>query len=166
MRTCLPFASAVLLAACGGVSGGPPAGGDDVPDAAMSSVDSDPFSGLPTGVAQWTVVCARKYGDMISAKFCAGTAPPSLTSLAELEALLGLTVRPNPNNDPTINANVRVTLNGESTGLGLRSVSPITPRAFLMTPSPSGANASYQVLAFSRGEPLVELVANDPGAQT
>ncbi|TMQ21911.1 MAG: hypothetical protein E6J91_02065 [Deltaproteobacteria bacterium] len=130
-------------------------------------MDDDPLSGLPTGAAQWSAVCARHYGDMISAKFCAGAAPPSLTSLADLEALLGLTVRPNPNNDPTINANVRLTLNGESTGLGVRSVNPILARAFLMTPSPNSApNASYQVLAFARGEPLVELVANDPAAQT
>ncbi len=130
-------------------------------------VDSDPLSGLPTGAAQWSAVCAKHYGDAISAKFCAGTAPPALRSLADLEALLGLTVQPNPNNDPTINANVRFTLVGESTGLGMRSVNPVLPRAFLMTPATgTSPNPSYQVLAFARGEPLVELVANDPRAQT
>ncbi|TMQ28428.1 MAG: hypothetical protein E6J90_00545 [Deltaproteobacteria bacterium] len=156
----------VVFCACG--SAPSRGGGDDGPDAGGAPpVDDDPLSGLPTGAAQWSAVCARHYGDMISAKFCAGAAPPSLTSLADLEALLGLTVRPNPNNDPTINANVRLTLNGESTGLGVRSVNPILARAFLMTPSPNSApNASYQVLAFARGEPLVELVANDPAAQT
>jgi hypothetical protein len=125
------------------------------------------LSGLPTGAAQWSAVCARHYGDAISAKFCAGTAPPALTSLADLEALLGLTVVPNPGNDPKINAGVRFTLVGESSGLGVRSVNPVLPRAFLMTP-PTGTspNPSYQVLAFARGEPMVELVANDPGAQT
>jgi hypothetical protein len=133
----------------------------------MAPVESDPLADLPTGVAQWTAVCARHYGDMISAKFCAGAAPPTLTSLADLEALLGLTVRPNPTNDPAINANVRVTFTGESTGLGMRSVNPILPRAFLATPSPNAQpNTNYQVLAFSRGEPLVELVANDPAGQT
>jgi hypothetical protein len=154
------------LTGCGSDQPSPGPGGDDV-DAAVAPVDTDPLSGLPTGVEQWTALCAKQYGDMISAKFCAGSAPPVLTSLADLEALLGLTVRPNPTNDPTINANVRVTFTGESTGLGLRSVSPITPRAFLMTPSPNGqANASYQVLAFSRGEPFVELVASDAAAKT
>ncbi|HMG20978.1 MAG TPA: hypothetical protein VK607_06660, partial [Kofleriaceae bacterium] len=75
--------------------------------------------------------------------------------------------RPNPTNDPAINANVRITLVGASTGLGLRAVNPILPRAFLMTPSPGGQpNPSFQVLAFARGEPLVELVAGDPQAQT
>jgi hypothetical protein len=130
-------------------------------------VDPDPLSGLPTGAAQWAIVCARHDGDAISAKFCAGTAPPALTSLADLEALLGLTVQPNPNNDPKINANVRFTLAGESTGLGMRSVNPVLPRAFLMTPASGTApNPSYQVLAFARGEPMVELVANDAKAQT
>ena len=120
----------------------------------------DPLAGLPTGVDQWNALCAKHYGDPITAKFCAGTTPPSLTGLADLEALLGLTVAGNPN--------VRVTLNGESTGLGVRTVNPITPRAFLMTPPlASGApNPLYQVLAFARGEPLVELVANDPVAKT
>lgn len=154
------------IAGCG--ADGARGGDDQGPDAGTAApVDSDPLSGLPTGATQWTAVCARQYGDAISAKFCAGTAPPPLRSLADLEALLGLTVVPNPTSDPKINANVRFTLVGESTGLGLRSVNPVLPRAFLMTP-PTGTspNPSYQVLAFARGEPLVELVANDPGAQT
>lgn len=153
------FAS-LALAACGHDGAGPGAGGDG-PDAAAPLVDGDPLSGLPTGAEQWSALCAQRYGDMISAKFCAGAAPPRLTSLADLEALLGLTVQPAPNNA------VRITLNGESTGLGLRSVTPLTPRAFLMTPPLNGApNPSYQILTFSRGEPLVELVANDPAART
>lgn len=154
----------VLFSGCGSDSGG----GTDLPDGAVSPpVDSDPLSGLPTGTDQWSAVCARHYGDMISAKFCAGGAPPRLTSLADLEALLGLTVRPNPTSDPAINANVRLTLAGESTGLGLRSVNAILPRAFLMTPAAGvQPGSSFQVLAFSRGEPLVELVASDPAAQT
>jgi hypothetical protein len=155
----------LLLAACGGSKSGP---GGDGADASVPAVDSDPLSGLPTGVDQWNAVCAKHYGDMISAKFCASSTPPKLTSLADLEALLGLTVLPNPNNDPAINTKVRVTLNGASTGLGIRSVNPITPRAFLSTPPLSGnpPNPTYQVLSFARGEPLVELVANDPAAQT
>src|SRR5438045_3056733 len=149
---------------CGCGTDHSPGGGGGEPDAAVAPpVDGDPLSGLPTGAAQWSAVCGKHYGDMISAKFCAGATPPSLTSLADLEALLGLTVRPNPNNDPTINANVRFTLNGESTGLGVRAVNPILPRAFLMTPAASGQpNASYQIMAFARGEPLVELIAHDP----
>jgi hypothetical protein len=159
---------AIVLAACGTDT----SKGDvtNPPDAAVTPPgNGDPLAGLPTGPAQWSALCAKHYGDMISAKFCANGAPPTLTGLADLEALLGLTVAPDPNNTPSVaNPNVRVALIGESTGLGLRSVNPITPRAFLMTPpSTTGAsNPTYQVMAFARGEPLVELVANDPAAST
>jgi hypothetical protein len=160
--------AAIVLAACGhdfssGQGPGPDASNMQQPG------DGDPLGGLPTGPAQWAAVCGKHYGDMISAKFCASSTPPTLTSLADLEALLGLTVAPDPSNNPySANPNVRVTLIGESTGLGLRSVNPITPRAFLMTPPNSNGapNPTYQVLSFSRGEPLVELVANDPAANT
>lgn len=147
---------AVTVIGCGKDMGG----GAPGPDAGVSA--GDPLGGLPTGVDEWNAVCGKHYGDMISAKFCAGAQPPTLTGLADLEALLGLTVTPNA-------ANVRVTLIGESTGLGIRAVNPITPRAFLMTPATglNGApNPSYQVLSFARGEPLVELVANDKIANT
>jgi hypothetical protein len=153
------------LSACGGDHGS--SGDDDSVDAAQP-VDTDPLGGLPTGVTQWAALCAKGYGDIITQKFCANSSPPVLTGLADLEALLGLTVQPNPNGDTTINTNVRVTLNGASTGLGIRKVNPITPRAFLMTPpSTNGvANQTYQVMSFARGEPLVEMVANDPAAKT
>jgi hypothetical protein len=141
--------------------------GDDIhADASVDPGSSDPLQGLPTGSDQWSAVCGKHYGDAISAKFCAGTSPPALTSLADLESLLGLTVQPNPNNDPAINPNVRVTLLSESESIGTRHVTSINPRVFLMTTPTAAANTLYQVLAFSRGEPLVELVANDPVAHT
>jgi hypothetical protein len=159
---------AAALAACGTSEPGP--GGDDdiTPDASPPLGSSDPLQGLPTGTEAWTNLCAKGYGDMISAKLCAGTAPPTLTSIKDLQQLLGLGVVANPNRDPGLNANVRVTLTGHSTGLGLRAVTPLNPRAFVMTPANANgsANASYQVLSFARGEPLVELVANDPAANT
>jgi len=164
MRALALLLTVTTTVACGTTRDDPSHG---PPDSGLTLVDTDPLSGLPTGVEQWAAMCAKHYGDMISTKFCAGTAPPPLGSLADLEALLGLTVVANPNNDPTLNTNVRITLNGESTGLGLRKVNPITPRAFLMTPPVAGQpNPRYQVLSFARGEPLVELVANDPTAQT
>jgi hypothetical protein len=131
-----------------------------------SLTDEDPLGGLPTGTTEWSAVCAHHYGDVISAKFCAGTSPPVLTSLADLEALLGLTVVPNPNNDPTLNQSVKITMLSESEGIGMRHTTAINPRAFLMTPATTMGGGKYQVLAFSRGEPYVELVANDPAAQT
>ena len=157
---------AVMVAACGTdvASGpGPGPGGDDQPPGVGTS---DPLAGLPTGVEQWNALCAKHYGDAISAKLCAGTAPPVLTSLLDLETLVGLRMYPNPNNDPTVNAHVRITLNGESEGIGMRQVTSLTPRAFLMTTPGSGALQSYEVLSFSRGEQFVELVANDKAANT
>ena len=165
----LAFAAILLAAAA---CGHDMSRGDDTtgPDGSVVQTgNGDPLAGLPTGTAQWSALCAKHYGDIISARFCASSTPPALTSLADLEALLGLTVAPDPNNQPaTVNPNVRVTLNGESTGLGMRMVTPLTPRAFLMTPpSTTGApNPTYQVLSFARGEPLVEMVANDPAANT
>src|ERR1041384_3870468 len=100
---CLVLVSSI--AACGPDHGQGGSGDDQGPDAgAAAPVASDPLSGLPTGATQWSAVCARQYGGAISAKFCAGTGPPALTSLADLEALLGLTVVPNPTHQPTINA--------------------------------------------------------------
>src|SRR5689334_3582684 len=122
----------VALCACGTDV---PAGGDDMGSGSGSGSGSgtaDPLQGLPTGMDQWTAVCAKHYGDSISQKFCAGATPPKLTSLVDLETLLGLQAVPNPNNDPNINTNVRVTFNAESEGLGMRQVTSLTPRAFLM----------------------------------
>ena len=164
MKLLVILSAAVTISACHQAT----SSGDDTADAGIVPSSDDPLAGLPTGVDEWTAVCANHYGDVISQKFCAGATPPALTSLADLEALLGLTVQANPNNDQTLNKNVRVTLNGESTGLGIRAVGALNPRVFLMTPPLANAapNPSYEVLSFARGEPLVELVANDPVAQT
>jgi hypothetical protein len=160
----LPCLLALFVLACGNDAGS----GDDGTDASVTPPGSDdPLEGLPTGVAQWQALCAKGYGDIITAKLCAGTAPPVITSLKDLQQLLGLRVLPNPTADPTVNANVRITFTGLSTGLGLRTVTPLNPRAFVMTtPQTTAPNQTYQVLAFARGEPFVELVANDPQAQT
>ena len=171
MRTS-PWALVVLcigsVIACGNADiGHGNGGGDSGPDAGVIPT-SDPLDGLPTGVEQWTLLCAKGYGDMISAKFCAGSTPPALGSLLDLQTLLGLTVAPNPNRDPNINKNVRVAFAAVSTALGLRQVSPLNPRALMMTPfnANNTPNPTYQVMAFARGETFVELVANDPGANT
>ena len=158
---------AIALAACGtDVAGTTTPPGDDQPPGLGTA---DPLEGLPTGADQWGALCAKHYGDAISAKFCANATPPALTSLIDLENLLGLRVLPNPTNDQTINTGVRVTFNAESEGLGLRQVTSLTPRTFIMTNAGgmgAAALSSYQVLSFSRGEAFVELVANDKAANT
>lgn len=155
-------------AACGSTAPAdePDAPNGPPPDAPPGSLVTDPLHGLPTGIDQWTALCARGYGDLISQKICAGSTPPTLTSLADLQALLGLTI--DPTGTPFNQTNVRFTLTGESTALPQRHVSPLNPRLFVFTiPDPSGApNPRYQVLAFARGEAFVELVANDPAANT
>src|SRR5512132_2689275 len=155
--------SLVFVLACGKDGGGGGGGGDDQPgpDGSVTVPDGDPLSGLPTGTDAWTALCAKHYGDLISKAFCAGTAPPTLTSLADLRQLLGLTIDPA---NPQIGTSF--SLVGHSTAISSRFVTPLNPRAILFTqPNSGGApNATYQVLAFSRGEPIVELAANDPTA--
>lgn len=143
---CGPAPRSTDAAADGGYLEPPPSSGE--------------FEGLPSGLDQWSRLCAKRYGDAISAKFCAGTEPPVLTSIVELEHFLGF----QRINQPTS----QLTMTGLSTGVGLRTVTPLNPRAVVMTaphldPRP---NDSYMVLTFARGEPLVELVANDPSANT
>jgi len=165
MRTVLVLlAIAIAIPACGSDQ----RTNNEGPDAAVIPPgEGDPLAGLPTGVEQWAALCSRGYHDAISTRFCSSSTPPALTSLIDLETLVGLRVLPNPNNDPTINANVRVTFTGHSTGIGLLTTTPLNPRAFIMTaPVSTNPNPSYQVLAFARGEPFVELVANDAVANT
>lgn len=108
-------------------------------------------AGPPPGYDDWARLCGKHYGDPISAKFCAGTAPPVIEELPDLEDFLEL------------RAFGRESLTGLSTGVGLRMVTPLNPRAILMREESSEA---LEVLSFSRGEPLVELIASDPAAQT
>lgn len=161
MRPFHAFAiSLLVLNACAAdpVDDPPP---DGEPDASVDPAPSDdPLEGLPTGAASWQVLCARGYGDRVSQAFCGGAAPPVLRSLADLRQLVGLELDADPSN-PT----VRFTMLGHSTAIGGRHVTPLNPRAFLFDrPSGSGPDGDYAVLTFTRGEPMVELVASDPGA--
>ncbi|MBX3160685.1 MAG: hypothetical protein KF773_32260 [Deltaproteobacteria bacterium] len=117
------------------------------------------FEGLPTGTEQWKRVCATGHGDAITAAFCAGDEPPAITSLAELQALVGL--------DASNRATTRAMMTGVSTGVGVRTITPLNPRAILVGPPPTGVPApAFTALAFARGEPLVEMIARDPGTGT
>lgn len=139
-----------------------------VPDVGVPDVGPEPppasgdFTGLPTGRTQWALLCARQHRDAISSKFCAGDAPPRVTSIAELETFLGLTIRAG------VGGNADLVLTGMSTGLGIRRTTPLNPRAVVMTHvSELGLpNDPLEVISFGRGEPFVELVANDRDEQT
>jgi hypothetical protein len=124
---------------------------------------NDPLYGLPQGSAQWEAMCAKGFGDMISRAFCRGSQPPPIGSLADLRALLGLAIDPAGDN-----RDVRATMLAHSTAITGRHVTELNPRVFIMTPplENNAPNPEYQILAFARGEPFVELVANDPAAGT
>jgi hypothetical protein len=108
---------------------------------------------LPSGHDEWAAVCAKHYGDAVSEKFCASDRPPPLGSLADLQKLLKLDNR----------STSAFVMTGHSTGIGVRIVTPLNPRALLMT---AATDPKFQVLAFSRGEMFVELVARDETAST
>jgi hypothetical protein len=135
----------VLLAACGVEERAPVP-----PDVILGTGE---FDGLPTGVDQWKRLCATGHTDAITRKFCAGDEPPRFTSLEQLQLFLGLDVRDRNS--------TRTVLTGLSTGVGLRRVTPLTPRA--ITFQVHSNILPFIALSFARGEPLVELVANDLG---
>jgi hypothetical protein len=153
------------LIACGGSPGGDD---DNTPDAAPGSYSTDPLEGLPSGVDQWNALCAKGYADTITEAFCAGGAPPALTSLADLRVLLGLELVPGQTLSAA-NGNPAFAVASHSTAIGMRHVNELNPRVVIFTP-PRGTqlnpatklpNATYNFLAFSRGEPFVELAAKD-----
>lgn len=125
---------------------------------------SDPLHGLPTGKAQWADLCARGHRDSVADAFCEGSTPPVVTSLADLRTQLGL------GGDEILgDAPIRLSAVFHSTAVGGRLVTPLNPRAFLMTP-PRGRQENpaeprpderYTVLAFARGETFVEITSKD-----
>jgi hypothetical protein len=142
--------------------------GDATDTGGTDEPSSDPLDGLPTGEDQWELLCARGHDDPIARAFCAGDAPPEVTSITELLELVGLGfVEGNLENGE--NGNPGLTLASHSTAIGTRFVNAINPRAFVFTPPvggvtfpPSGTpNPDLAMMAFARGEHFVELVAND-----
>jgi hypothetical protein len=143
---------------------GPGDDGDDGDDGAYST---DPFEGLPTGVDQWTALCARGYADTVTQAFCAGAAPPTLTSLADVRVLLGLELVPGQTQSMT-GGNPAFAAAHLSTAVGMRHVNELNPRVIIFTPPRGGLNpttplpnASYDFIAFARGETFVELASKD-----
>lgn len=138
----LPFMRAswclVLVAACGSSSA--PAGSADAPDVA---------------VTDWSVLCAKHHRDPVSKNFCDGGYRPAIGSLADLENLLDIRIQ-----------TTKASLTGLSTGVGLRSVTPLNPRLILMREDPAEQIGPVEVLSFARGEPLVELIGEDQAADT
>ena len=161
LRTLASLAAA-LLVACGG-SPDPDEDPDPDPDAAPAELVTDPFAGLPTGQAQWQALCAKGYADTVTEAFCAGSQPPSITSFADLRALLGL-----DGTDTSQGSDLRITGVFHSTAVSGRTVTPLNPRVFFLprtlgniNPNNPQPDPRYNVIAFSRGDTFAELASKD-----
>ena len=158
----------------GGTGGGDGGGVGGVPDMGDPlNAEPDPLSaavGFKSGAAQLADLCARKNGDAVSLAFCATATPPPITSLVDLQKLLGLDFKPGNIGNGT-GGNPAFVLTGHSSSLVTRFTSAINPRAIIFTPPKSRGRvgtpqplASFVAMGFVRGEQFVELVSNDPTA--
>ncbi|MCA9672602.1 MAG: hypothetical protein KC503_43710 [Myxococcales bacterium] len=187
--------SVALLAGCdgalsGGRIGAPPMSSDTIAagDAAVAAdttaaadalagsdgsattppaVSSDPLEGLPSGAQQLAALCAKGHADTVAKAFCNAATPPVLSSLADLQKLVGLEIKgANPSSGQ--NGNPGFATVHHSTALGTRKVNELVPRVIFFTPAlgalnqtPLKPNPTYDILAFSRGELFVELASKD-----
>ncbi len=139
------------------------------PPPVPTACTTDELRYLPTGTAQWQALCARGNGDLVSKAFCAGSAPPAITSVVELQKLLGLDFKPGVTTNGT-NGNPGFAMTSHSTSLVTRHTTVLNPRALVFT-APNGRgrqaapfkpNANYVAMGFARVEREVELVSKDP----
>jgi cytochrome c553 len=136
--------------------------GDEIAEEpAPAPTENDIFRGLPDGMDQMKVICARPGRDKVRQVFC-GPNPPTVTSLVELQTALGLgfaapqtTGRGNNGR----NGNPGFAITGHSSSLVARFVSAINPRIILFTPNNTN---DFVSLGFVRGEQFAEIIANDP----
>lgn len=129
---------------------------------------ADPLFFLPQGAAQMTALCARNLGDAVAKAFCTPTTPPVITSLVDLQKLLGLDFKTGQTGNAK-GGNPGFVLSGHSSSLVTRFVSAINPRAIIFTPPKSTGRVgtpqpltSFIAMGFVRGEEFVELISNDP----
>jgi hypothetical protein len=122
----------------------------------------DPLASFPKGKEQLERLCARGDDNKVTQALCSG---PSITSIAELQERLGLAFQ---NRTPTgqngRNGNPGFALLGHSSSLVAQSVSAINPRAFVFNAPPGRPERvpGYVVMGFVRGEPFVEIAAENP----
>jgi len=126
----------------------------------------DPFDGLPRGKAQLDIVCARPQQDNVTKALCDN---PSITSVVELQEALGLGfVDRSDKAQNGSRGNPAFAFLGHSSSLVMREVSAINPRAFVFSPPPGQPVRipGFVVMGFARGEPVVEIAAEDPNRRT
>jgi mono/diheme cytochrome c family protein len=143
------------------VAPGAPTGSNDPKDPQVE-VLPDPFEGLPRGQAQLTTVCDRSQRDKVMDALCGN---PAIRSVVELQEALGLGfVDRSDQAQNGSSGNPAFALSGHSSSLVMREVSAINPRAFVFSPPPGQPIhiPGYVVMGFARGEPFVEIAAEDP----
>lgn len=144
---------------------GAPAGSNDIHDPEVE-VLPDAFASLTKGPEQLSKVCARGQQDKVTKALC-GSAR-SITSVEDLQQALGLNFKDRSNGAANgVNGNPAFALLGHSSSLVAREVSAINPRAFVFTPPPGGPQRmpGFVVMGFTRGEPFVEIAAEDPNSR-
>jgi cytochrome c553 len=178
--------AAILAAACGAPDDGLAGRGSRVPGAegeatgdsrsekSPNATYEDPrdsevevlpnmLEGLPTGDAQMQRLCSRGQLDLVTKAFCVDKKSP--TSIIELQEAIGLGWKDRTaQGDNGVNGNPQFALLGHSSSLVAREVSAINPRAFIMSPTPGAPTRvqGFVIMTFVRGEPLVEIAAEDP----
>lgn len=170
----LPLAAGVLLLGCVGGAGGSGSGDDSPADgeprwrppdtgAEVIHPPAGPGGQADAGVADAGVsqalhhaaLCGRDHFDTLHDLACNdGGALLDVGSLSELYALLRL--------DPAHpEADEGAVLTAHTTALSTRSVSAINPRAILVRRRKNGPDRDLMVVAFTRGEQLVEMAVRD-----
>jgi cytochrome c553 len=131
---------------------------------AAVATNTDPLEGLPRGQTQLDALCVLGRGDIPSLVLCTNP-PPSIENLADLQDLLGLAFfDPTETGGNADGKNPGFVLTGHSSSLVARGVSAINPRAIVFSPPLADLDPQFVAMAFSRGDPYVEIAAFDPTA--
>lgn len=138
----------------------------------------DPFEGLPRGQEQINALCQRvgitagssaqsnepnPNFNAVTNAFC--REQQSITSIADVQKALGLSfTKTDAQATNGSNGNPGFALLSHSSSLIARNVSAINPRAFIFSPPPGQPVKipGFVVMGFSRGEPFLEVAAQQP----
>jgi hypothetical protein len=163
-RATSPAASPAAQGGAAGEAATAPQAGAMAPEpAGPYAMWPDTLAQLPRGPQQTAAVCARSVDNAIKRLFC-GDAPPAITSLVDLENALELgSAYIKDTSQITQGDFAALSITGHSTALSTRAVSAINPRVIAMQLS---LPLIMTVVAFTRGEQLVEIIASDEMART
>jgi hypothetical protein len=151
-RAVLGASALIGVAAAGGC------GDDRAADAGFTvspgDVEQAWLARVGTGPAQNAAVCGRGAADPVARALC-GAPVPVLGGLGDLYGALNLA--PGSDGLPAVATH--------SLGLSARTVSALNPRTFVFSKYSPLDGSRIAAVAFSRGEPFVEMVGYDPGTR-